>query len=118
MVSESAEIPVYVNDVRPWSKAPVGPFQEGTPACHLFVAEDTPEHRAELHVMAGKLKLRAGWFQRQPWPHYLLTDGARKKAVALGAVAVSKEEANEIRAAGKKARRAAKLKLEAEGVPA
>lgn len=115
-MSESADIPVYVNDVRPWSKPPVGPFQEGTLACHLFVAEDTPEHRAELHTMAGKLKLRAGWFQRQPWPHYVLTEGARTRALALGAVAVSKQEANEIREAGKKARHAAKL--EAEGVPA
>ena len=108
-MSDSTEILVYVSDIRPWSKKPVGPFKEGTPACHLFVAQDTPEQRAALHRMAGELNLRTGWFQRRPWPHYLLTEGARRKAVAAGAVSVTRLKAIEIREAGKRLRRAAKL---------
>lgn len=109
MVSEPTEIPVYVDDLRPWTRTPVGPFKDGVLACFLFVAQDIPEQRAALHALAGKLNLRTGWFQRRPWPHYLLTEGARRRAVKLGAVSVSRLEGIGLRDAGKRARRAAKM---------
>jgi len=53
-------------------------------SCHLFA--DTAE---ELLEFAGKIGLKPGWFQnKKRFPHYDLTEGMRRKAVAAGAVEV------------------------------
>ena len=51
-------------------------------ACHLW--GDTDE---ELHKFAAKIGLLRRWFQDHPrLPHYDLTAGKRREAVAAGAV--------------------------------
>jgi Protein of unknown function (DUF4031) len=60
--------------------------------CHLTA--DTPE---ELHAFATMLGLRRSRFQSKPgrpWvDHYDITEPKRRQAVALGAVAITIEEA-------------------------
>jgi len=54
-------------------------------SCHLVA--DTLD---ELHAFAAQLGLRRSWFQdRRKLPHYDLTPGMRRKAVAAGAVELS-----------------------------
>ena len=46
----------------------------------------------ELHDFAQRIGLRRAWYQRdKTLPHYDLTPGRRMKAVALGAVEVTRD---------------------------
>ena len=60
--------------------------------CHL-----TADTESELHAFAARLGLRREWFQRKaraPWQdHYDVTEGMRHKAINLGAVELSFDEA-------------------------
>ncbi len=53
-------------------------------ACHLFA--DTEK---ELYQFAKSIHLKRNWFQNKTIPHYDLTSGKRKLAIAKGAIAVS-----------------------------
>jgi hypothetical protein len=49
----------------------------------------------ELHALANRVGLRRSWFQAPPkasFPHYDLTESRRTKAIALGAVSLSRRE--------------------------
>jgi hypothetical protein len=86
-------VTVYVDDWRQWAR--VGPIE--TRWSHL-TADDTEE----LHAFAERLGLRRAWFQDHPDPtrhHYDLTDPARERAIAAGAVAVTWREGARIRRA-------------------
>ncbi len=64
-------------------------------ACHL-TSRDLPA----LHAFAVKLGLRRAWFQHRPGktPHYDLNPATRRRAVAAGAVEISRAQmAEEIR---------------------
>jgi hypothetical protein len=66
---------VYVDQMRPalWKYGK---------ACHLYA--DGVE---ELHAFALSIGMRRSWFQdREGFPHYDLTEGRRRRAVARGAV--------------------------------
>ncbi len=52
--------------------------------CHLLA--DT---KKELHQFAKCIHLKRGWFQNKTLPHYDLTSGKRKLAIAKGAIAIS-----------------------------
>ncbi len=52
--------------------------------CHLVA--DTEK---ELHQFAKILYLKRSWFQNKTTPHYDLTVGKRKLAIAKGAIAIS-----------------------------
>lgn len=53
--------------------------------CHMW-SEDVEA----LHVIAKKIGMKRAWFQDKPgFPHYDLTPGKRKLAVAAGAVEIS-----------------------------
>lgn len=57
--------------------------------CHMYA--DTFE---ELHRMAEDLGLKRSWFQDKPGhPHYDIVRSKREKAIALGAVAQTIDEA-------------------------
>lgn len=69
---------VYVDELRVWANARV-PFRQGS--CHLTA--DAPN---ELHEFASRLGLKRAWFQNhRVAPHYDLTRGKRRRALALGA---------------------------------
>ena len=59
-------------------------------SCHLFA--DTPD---ELHEFAERVGLSRGWFQSAAgqMPHYDLTKAMRRKAIAGGAVQVTRRRA-------------------------
>lgn len=86
--------------------------------CHLVTDSDDP---AELHAFAARIGLRRAWFQpgRRPGDgspdptknHYDLTEEARARAVAAGAVEISAHEGGRMRLA----RRAARAVPSAEG---
>lgn len=70
---------VYVDHEFQTRPKPGWPF---TSACHM-----TADTFAELHAMADTLGLKRSWFQNHPrYPHYDLTSGKRRAAVAAGAV--------------------------------
>lgn len=72
---------VYVDPMRNCLKSRQWPWPE---SCHM-VADDI----YELHLFASNLGLKRSWFQNNPrLPHYDLTAGVRKRAVALGAVEI------------------------------
>lgn len=50
----------------------------------------------ELHAMAQLIGLRTDWFQHTTRPHYDLTAGAMKRAIACGAIVISVREFVEI----------------------
>ena len=52
--------------------------------CHLFA-----NTKKELHQFAKCLYLKRNWFQNKTLPHYDLTSGKRKLAIAKGAIAIS-----------------------------
>lgn len=57
-------------------------------SCHLWA--DTEQ---ELHTFAARIGLRREWYQKDAiLPHYDLTSGRRIKAVAFGAVEVTRAE--------------------------
>lgn len=58
--------------------------------CHMIA--DTP---AELHAMAEKIGLKRAYSQtsaRHSYPHYDLSSGKRKQAIAAGAVAAARRD--------------------------
>lgn len=59
------------------------------PSCHLIA--DTVD---ELHDFAQRIGLKRAWFQtgKSGLPHYDLTAGRRKQAVALGAVELTRRD--------------------------
>ena len=60
-----------------------------TESCHLMA--DTVD---ELHAFAARIGMRRAWFQtsRKGLPHYDLTRPRRARAVALGAVELTRAE--------------------------
>jgi len=58
----------------PWSKS-----------CHLWPRHVSCESLEQLHTFARSIGLQRSWFQPRPLPHYDLTEGKRKQAVASGA---------------------------------
>src|SRR5690349_20952744 len=49
----------------------------------------TADSLDELHALARRLGLRRAWFQsgvNHTYPHYDLTEGMRRRAIALGAI--------------------------------
>jgi hypothetical protein len=92
---------VYVDELAPWGKtigyhgpdakqaARVG-RRHGHQWCHLF-ADDAD--CKELHDTARRLGLRREWFQGD---HYDLVPTKRTRAIALGAIEVSRRESVEI----------------------
>ncbi len=83
---------VYVDDWRQWAR--VGPIE--TRWSHL-----TADDADELHAFAEQLGLRRAWFQdhhRDPTRHhYDVSDPARARAIAAGAVAVTWREGARLR---------------------
>ncbi len=60
-------------------------------ACHLFA-----DSLDELNIFAKKMGLQGGWLQHHDRvPHYDLTKARRVRAVALGAMEVSRHELGE-----------------------
>ena len=60
------------------------------PSCHL-----TSDTLDELHEFAEKIGMKRSWFQLSAGreiPHYDLTAGKRKLAVAKGAIELSRDE--------------------------
>lgn len=101
---------VYVDDV--YIRATVGSTTSRW--CHLFSDQDDP---AELHALAERIGLRRAWFQpgRRPGDgspdptkdHYDVSEEARARAVAAGAVEISSHEGGRLRLARRRARAAA-----------
>lgn len=80
-------VTVYVDDLFHWP-GPVSPAAGGHSGewCHLMTDSVDLE---ELHRFAASIGLRRPWFQnRRGLPHYDLTERARSRAVASGAVEV------------------------------
>ncbi|MGE3289387.1 MAG: DUF4031 domain-containing protein [Pseudonocardia sp.] len=81
--------------------------------CHLVSDADDP---TELHAFAARIGLRRAWFQpgRRPGDgspdptknHYDLTEEARARAVAAGAVEITAHEGGRMRLARRAAARA------------
>ena len=66
---------------------PSGAPWPGGVSCHL--ASDESEH--ELLEFAGRVRIPLGWYQaRASVPHFDLSPGWRKKALAAGALAVDR----------------------------
>ena len=62
-----------------------------TQACHLFV--DTRTDIETLHEFARKIGLNCEWFQgAHALPHYDLSPGKRKVAVACGAIELDRTD--------------------------
>jgi len=85
-------VTVYVDDWRQWAR--VGPVE--TRWSHL-----TADDADELHAFAAALGLRRQWFQDHHADptrhHYDLSDAARERAIAAGAVAVTWREGARLR---------------------
>ena len=77
---------VYVDNLRPCMPNRFWRYKQ---ACHLLA--DTEE---ELHQFAEKIYLKRAWFQQKSRriPHYDLTAGKRRLAVAKGAIPLSDDE--------------------------
>lgn len=88
--AEAASPPprVYVDPLMPCIPSPQWPYRY---SCHLVADTDH-----ELHLFARRIGLRDAWFQRgrqgQTLPHYDLTPGRRKAAVAAGAVELTRRQ--------------------------
>lgn len=79
--------------------------------CHLTA--DTPD---ELHAFAARLGLKRAWAQRDTYTgHYDLTAGMRARAVRMGAVELTRDEAGERLRAIREAKQRAAGSLELEG---
>jgi len=77
-------MPVYVDSLMP---CPTNPNWRWNESCHLFA--DTLD---ELHLFATGLGMKLEWFQEDSsLPHYDLTPGKRKQAVAKGAIEASRK---------------------------
>jgi hypothetical protein len=65
-------------------------------ACHLFC--DAMDGAETLHKFAESVGLKREWFQHRPGklPHYDLTAKMRTRAVLLGAMPITREEAGKI----------------------
>jgi len=64
-----------------------------TSACHL-----TADAIDELHAFAALIGLKRCWFQNRRgrnFPHYDLTEGKRREAVAAGAIELTRRQAVE-----------------------
>ena len=82
---------------------------------HTFSAEPTTletlgvARGEELHAFAGRLGLRRAWFQTRagrPWKdHYDLPEEVRPRAVSLGAVPLTFNQAGELLARKRRAER-------------
>jgi len=73
---------VYVDNLRPCQPKRVWRW---CTSCHLIA--DSP---VELHEFAARLGLQRSWFQAfGRLPHYDLTAGKRRRALALGAHQIS-----------------------------
>lgn len=83
---------VYVDEVRVWPTR-IACFRNG--AAHL-----TADTLDELHAFAVRIGMRRSWFQGDGLvPHYDLTPGRHRAALAAGAVFVAaKEQARRRRA--------------------
>jgi hypothetical protein len=80
---------IYVDEMVPCLRNRNWPYGH---SCHLFA--DTLE---ELHRFAVAIGLRRDWFQNHPkLPHYDLTFGKRKQAVAKGAIPVDRKKTVEM----------------------
>ncbi len=67
----------------------------GSVSAHLFVAPYT--NLLILHEFADKLGLRRSWFQKgKRMPHYDVTPGKWRQAVAAGAVLVARKQMVEV----------------------
>ena len=81
------QIIVMVDEPRDYPHAKIKCFRKG--ACHLTVNGETAEHMKALHALAEKIGMRRSWFQDHKLaPHYDLTLGRRRAALAGGAVFV------------------------------
>lgn len=55
--------------------------------CHMMT--DDLDTFADLHAMALRIGMRPHWFQMDViLPHYDLTEGKRRRAIAAGAIAI------------------------------
>jgi hypothetical protein len=78
-------MPVYVDPLFP---CPTNANWRWSESCHLWA-----DGEQELHDFAARIGLRRAWYQKDATlPHYDLTSGRRKKAVALGARETSRTE--------------------------
>ncbi len=76
---------IYVDPIEHYEDSKL-PYKDW---CHMTVIGNIQT----LHDMAGKIGLKRQWFQRHPtFPHYDLTPGKRAKAIAYGAIPISREE--------------------------
>lgn len=82
---------VYVDDLVSWGWKMRGRTVD---SCHMFTDQVDLE---ELHRLAAAIGMRRAWFQEHRLaPHYDLTPGRRKAAIAAGAVPVDRHRAVEI----------------------
>lgn len=78
---------IMVDEIISWPTK-IRCFKAGS--CHLMIeADEHGQHDLErLHAFAESIGLRRAWFQPTSTPHYDLTPGRRKLALAMGAVFV------------------------------
>ena len=74
---------VYVDEMQTCARSKKWPYNQ---ACHL-VADSV----VELQEFARLMPLHISWFQAANIPHYDLTTGMRKRAIRLGALAVTQK---------------------------
>lgn len=80
-------MPIYVDNLFSTAVTKVWPYKF---ACHLFGND-----RHKLHDFAFSLGLQPRWFQNHPQhPHYDLTQGKRRQAIAKGAIELTDEQAS------------------------
>lgn len=73
---------VYVDPLREHGNPNAPPCFQGVASCHMYA-----DSLDELHAAAAHIGLRPAWFQNHPLlPHYDLTAGRRRAAVAAGVV--------------------------------
>jgi len=59
--------------------------------CHMV-----SENLESLHAMADNIGISRLYFQRKPMPHYDICKAKRKKALMLGAIALSRHDFVEV----------------------
>ena len=80
---------VYVDTLTPCLPNKHWPWRT---SCHLYADE-----LIELHEFAERLGLKRAWFQNRRWfPHYDLTGGKRRQAVAAGAIEHKRRDTFEV----------------------